>query len=656
MRQNRVIIFVASMLAGFWIPSPGADTVPLSELDLSKMKQGYGRPQIDRSIREKPLSIGGKSFAHGVGTHAVSVLWVDLAGEAERFQAWVGLDDAAAGPGSVNFRIFGDAKKLWESGLMQPGMAAKRVDLSVKEIRTLLLKVDAGGDGVNFDHADWAEAQFLTAGARPRAIDAPREDPVILTPKPAPFPRLNNPTVYGCRPGNPFLYRIPATGERPIEFAADHLPEGITLDKESGILRGTAPPRGEYKVTLRAVNGRGRASKEFRIVSGDKLALTPYMGWNHWYTHYSRISDAVMRKAADAMISSGMADAGYDYVCIDDCWMRSPGTTDTLRGGPVRDEQGMILPNARFPDMKALTDFIHAKGLKAGIYSSPGPTTCAGFTGCYGHEARDAQQFADWGFDLLKYDWCSYGSIAPHPSREELQKPYLLMGDLLRQQRRDIVYNLCQYGMGDVWEWGAHVGAQSWRTAGDLGVELDRLIDVARKNADHRAWNGPGHWNDPDYVQIGYIGDARVGGRPQPCPLTPSEQYAFMSLWCLMAAPLVYSGDMSRLDEFTLNVLCNPEVIEIDQDPLGQCAALTPLPDDAFLMVKDLEDGSKAVGLCNGGEWETTVGAPWSVIGVQGKQLVRDLWRQKDLGVFEDQFTSAVPRHGVVLVRIFEAR
>jgi alpha-galactosidase len=209
--------------------------------------------------------------------------------------------------------------------------------------------------------------------------------------------------------------------------------------------------------------------------------------------------------------------------------------------------------------------------------------------------------------------------------------------------------------MGKVWEWGADVGGHCWRTAGDLGFELDRVFEVALANATHREWSKPGAWNDPDYIQIGYIGAAQEMGQSKPCPLTPSEQYSFMSLWCLMAAPLFYSGDMSRLDEFTINVLCNPEVIDVDQDPLGQSAAVVKLGEDTFLMVKTLEDGSKAAGLFNRGEITKPVTARWQDLGLSGKQTVRDLWRQRTLGTFDGQFEAPVPRHGVVMVRLSSA-
>jgi alpha-galactosidase len=635
----------------------GAETVWLTSLDLSKMRQGWGKPQLDRSIRETPLSIGGKRFARGVGTHANSVVWIDLAGGSERFLASVGVDDAAGGPGSVTFKIIGDGRKLWESGAMKPGQAAKPVDVDLKGVQCLLLTVGDAGDGVAFDHADWADARFIVAGAKPKTISRPREDAVILTPKPGPAPRINGPTVYGCRPGNPFLYRIPTTGQRPIQFSADNLPDGLRLDAQTGILTGSISRRGSHVLTLKAANAHGKAERPFKIVCGETLSLTPSMGWNHWYAHYDRVTDKMMRQAADAMVASGMADVGYQYVNIDDCWMNAPRQRDPMRVGPLRDKEGNILPNKHFPDMKALTDYIHAKGLKAGIYTSPGPFTCAGFAGAYQHEAQDAKQFADWGFDFLKYDWCSYGNVVKgDTSLAAMKKPYILMGDLLKKQKRDMLFNLCQYGMGNVWEWGAEVGGQSWRTAGDLGYELDRIFEVALKNAEHRKYSRPGSWNDPDYIQIGYIGDARSGGEPKPCPLTPNEQYAFMSLWCLMASPLFYSGDMSRLDEFTLSVLCNPELIEVNQDPLGQCARVVPLGEDKFAMVKDMEDGSKAIGLFNRGEMEAPVTAKSSDLGLQGAWRARDLWRQKDLGEMSGEIQAKVGRHGSAVFRLWPKR
>ncbi len=634
---------------------PAEETVPLSTLDLHKMKQGWGEAKIDRSVTGKPLTIGGQTFEHGVGTHAVSVLYVHLGGGTRRFSAKVGVDSSQVGkPGSVEFRVIADGKTLFKSGVMKPGDAAKTVDVDLTGGKTLILLVGSAGDGIAFDHADWADAKFVVTGDKPKAIDAPREEAVILTPKPSPKPRINGPAVYGCRPGNPFVYRIPTTGSRPMTFSADNLPASLHLDVGSGIITGMNPPRGQYVVTLYAENELGKAEKRFKIVSGDVLSLTPSMGWNTWYAYYDHVSDKLLRDAVDVMVKKGMADVGYQFVSIDDCWANTKSNPDPKRVGPFRDAQGNILPNQYFPNMRAMTDYIHARGLKAGIYTSPGPLTCSGYAGTWKHEAQDAKRFADWGFDLLKYDWCSYDSLSRgRKDLDTLKRPYILMGKLLKEQRRDILYNLCQYGMGDVWKWGGEVGGQSWRTSGDLGGELTRFFEVALHNAEHNAYSKPGCWNDPDYLIIGNIGQGE--GKVAPCPLSANEQYSYMSLWCMMASPLFYGGDINTLDDFTLNVLCNPEVIEVDQDPLGQCARSVKLDDDAVLFVKDMEDGSKAVALCNRGEIEIGITAKWSDLGLTGTQRVRDLWRQEDLGQFDDSFSAKVGRHGTCLIRLWPA-
>ncbi len=634
-----------------------AETVWLDSLDLSSMQQGWGVPKVNQAVTGKPLSLGGKIYEHGVGTHAVSSYVVKLAGGTEKFQAVVGVDDHTTGPGTIQFRLIADGKTVFDSGVMRTNTPPKAVDVDLQEAKILLMEVDNGGDNVAFDHADWADARFVVSGAKPVPHVDPPEKPYLLTPKPGPAPRINGPLVYGAHPGHPFLYRIPAQGIRPMTFRTKGLPEGLTLDAQTGIISGTTPARGEYNITFSAKNSHGSSQRTFKLVAGDKLSLTPSMGWNHWYAHYNRVTDKMMREAADVMIASGMADVGYQYVNIDDCWMNSQNETDPLRVGPFRDAQGQLLPNKYFPDMKGLADYIHRKGLKAGLYTSPGPTTCAGFAGAYEHEAQDARLFADWGYDFLKYDWCSYTKVAGSPlNLERFQKPYRLMGKILQEQNRDILLNLCQYGMGEVWKWGEEVGGQSWRTGDDLGFELNRIFEVAIKNASHRGWQRPGAWNDPDYIQIGYIGNAGENGLPGPSNLSPSEQYAFMSLWCLMASPLFYSGDMSRLDEFTLNVLCNPDVIDIDQDPLGQCARVVPLTEFTFLMIKDMADGSAAVGLCNRGRIATEVTADWNKLAISGPQRAREVWTQKSLGVLRERYSVNVPARGVALIRLWPVK
>ncbi len=643
-----VILVAASSIAN-------AAVVRLGELDVSKMSSGWGQALADQSVTGKAISIAGRTFHYGVGTHAESMLHVKLDGKVERFRGFVGVDDAAGGRGSLRFRVYADGKVLFDSGVIKGGQEAKAVDVPLAGVERLMLLVTSAGDGIDFDHANWAQAELAFAGKKPVALDAPKppaEERVLLTPKPGPEPRINGPKIYGARPGRPFIYRIPCTGSRPIRFSARDLPAGLSLDAQAGVVTGRVPKRhGQWVVTLAAKNDHGNDERILKIVVGDTLALTPPMGWNSWYIHYHHVTEEHMRNAADVMIASGMADYGYQYVNIDDCWMKKKGDE------PYRDARRAILPNAKFPDIKGMVDYIHGKGLKAGLYTSPGPWTCAGYVGSYEHERIDAEKFAEWGFDFLKHDWCSYTQVAGGDSLEHMQRPYKKMGDILKTLDRDIVYNLCQYGMADVWTWGAEVEGNCWRTTGDLGLAAGALLPgfyhIGLSNAQHYENAGPGHWNDPDYILIGTVGNARSQNEPgQPTKLTPSEQYSYMSMWCLMAAPLFYSGDMRVLDEFTLNVLCNAEVIAVDQDPLGRQARPLLQDDETLIMAKPLEDGSLAVGLFNLAKFARPVEADWPLLGLRGRQRIRDLWRQKDLGTFEKRLTADLPRHGVALLQL----
>ena len=663
--MKRIVVFIFALFLMYGQTAASAasrDTVWLSGLDLKHMRQGYGSPQKDRSVTEKPLSIAGRKFERGVGTHAPGFLWVELSGRAEKFIASVGVDDGASGqPGSVVFRILGDGKKLWESAVMRPGDIPASVELPLNGVKNIVLMVGDAGDGIAYDHADWADARFIMHGGAPVASEPPSEKPLVLTPKPSPKPRINGAKVYGARPGSPFLFKVPATGTRPLRYRAEGLPEGLSIDEATGIITGAIARPGVSVATLVVSNRLGKASRTLRIVCGDTLALTPHMGWNSWYVWENHVTQDIIRAAADAMSSSGMIDHGYMYVNIDDCWAVKPGSTDPMLAGELRDADSMVNANRRFPDMKGLTDHIHSLGLKAGIYTSPGPTTCAGHTGAYQHEEADVRRFVQWGYDFLKYDWCSYGDIDKGGTLEGYQKPYREIARILRAQKRDIVLNLCQYGLGNVWEWGREVGGNSWRTAGDLGGSFEGIataifrdgFDVYTARELHR-YGRPGGWNDPDYLLLGYLSNWE--GQTVPTPLTPSEQYTHVTLWCLVAAPLIFSGDITRLDAFTLSLLTNDEVIEVDQDPLGRPGRRIAVDEDREVWMKDLEDGSHAVGLFNRGEFPATVKVKWQDLGLSGKQKVRDLWRQKDIGALEDGYSVKISRHGCVLLKVRPAK
>lgn len=647
-------------------PSP-AQTLWLDELDLSTMDVGWGAPQARKSVEGHPLRIAGKEFERGVGTHAISTFMIRLDGKGKRFSAYVGVDDETRDKASVRFHVLGDRSVLWDSDVMKKDSTAKKVDIDVRNVRVLGLLVTDADDGIDYDHADWCDAKVeMTSPLTKQQLAVPptRPKPYILTPRAPEKPRINGAKVFGVRPDNPFLYTIAATGRRPMWFGVKNLPKGLSVDSLSGRITGALSKRGDYTVTLVARNALGRAERELLIIAGDDISLTPPMGWNSWNCWAEAVDDAKVRAAADAMVSTGLINHGWTYINIDDCWMVKPDSTRRDPANEPRDANGMINTNNKFPDMNALSGYVHERGLKLGIYSGPGPLTCAGYTASYQHEAQDAQRFGEWGIDYLKYDWCSYSKIARDRSLPELKKPYAVMRAALDSVSRDIVYSLCQYGWGDVWEWGEQVGGNCWRTTGDITDTWSSMAKIGFNQAGHEKFAEPGHWNDPDMLVVGFVG---WGPKLRPTRLTPDEQYTHISLWCLLSAPLLIGCDMSKLDDFTLNLLTNDEVLAINQDPLGRQASRITNDAGKQIWVKEMEDGSKAVGLFNAGDgrrspadyfpvWSKRTTAKMTLtaadLAMKGKFTVRDVWRQKTLGVFDHQFTADVPYHGVVLVKV----
>ncbi len=358
-------------------------------------------------------------------------------------------------------------------------------------------------------------------------------------------------------------------------------------------------------------------------------AKTPPMGWNSWNKFRNQVSDKMVREMADAIVKSGMRDAGYIYVNIDDTW-ESAG----------RDANGNITTNNKFPDMKALSDYVHGKGLKLGIYSSPGPRTCAGYLGSYQHEEQDAKTYAAWGIDYLKYDWCSASQVYDN-TQATMAAAYSKMGTALLNSGRTIVYSLCQYGNLDVGEWGEKVGGNLWRTTGDIGDRWASMENIGFKLQPGREkFAGPGHWNDPDMLEVGNGG------------MTDTEYRTHMSLWCLLASPLLAGNDIRDMKPSIADILMNKEVIAVDQDKLGKQGVRIAQEGAVEVWAKPLADGGHAVGLFNRGDAAAKVTAKWSDIGIKGSHKVRDLWKHADLGKVADQYAAEVPSHGVVMIKI----
>jgi len=365
-------------------------------------------------------------------------------------------------------------------------------------------------------------------------------------------------------------------------------------------------------------------------VPDNGLAKTPPLGWNSWNKFRGEVQDSVVRQIADAMVASGMKDAGYQYVNIDDTWESN------------RDANGNIVPNKKFPDMKALADYVHSKGLKLGIYSSPGPNTCAGYEGSYGHEEQDARTYAAWGIDYLKYDWCGARNVY---TDQEMQPIYQKMGDALQASGRPIVYSLCQYGRAEVWKWGPDVGGNLWRTTGDIRDSWDSMSRIGFAQNDLAEWARPGHWNDPDMLEVGNGG------------MSDTEYKTHMSLWSILAAPLLAGNDLRNMSSSTRDLLTNREVIAVDQDKAGKQGKRVSQSGDQEIWVRELADGSKAVGLLNRANQDAEISVSWSVLGFHESPShlkVRDLWAHQDIQASGNKYSRTVPGHGVVLLRVLE--
>ena len=647
-----------------------AQTVWLDQLDLSAATQGFGTAKKNRSVDGKTLTIAGTTYTRGFGTHSVSSLQIVLDGKAQSFSAQVGVDDEVKGQSpAVEFIVLGDGKKLWSSGVMRLGDAARPCSVDLTGVKKMELMVADGGNGNYYDHADWVNATFETTDPKAiRSYNPIPSEPYVLTPKASPKPRINGPKVFGVRPGSPFHFMITASGNRPMTFKAKGLPSGLKLDAKTGIITGKLTQKGTFLVTLTAKNAKGKAERTLRIECGDRIALTPPMGWNSWNCFAGEVSADKVKRAANAMVSSGLIQHGWTYINVDDFWENNRNSKDSTLIGKFRDDNGKIIPNVRFGDMKDLADYVHDLGLKIGLYSSPGPWTCGGCVGSYSFEKQDAESYAEWGFDYLKYDWCSYGNVInglpdndPYKVSslsynggsvlETAKKPFKLMGDYLRQQPRDIVYSVCQYGMSDVWKWGGSVEGNCWRTTNDITDTWASVKGIALSQDAAAPYAKPGNWNDPDMLVVGTVG----WGNPHPSKLKPDEQYLHISLWSLFASPLLIGCDMEKLDDFTLNLLTNDEVIEVNQDPLGKQATWLQTIGELRVYVKEMEDGSRAVGFCNFGiEIADLTYTDFAKLGITGSNVVRDLWRQKDVAQLKSansQLKISVPAHGVLLYK-----
>ncbi len=637
-------------------------TVWLDDLKIKSFSEGIPAVLAKTTAAGDSMRMNGTCFSRGVGVQAVSVMAFYLNGRARQFSAVVGADDSGHKNLPVTFYVIADRKVLFDSGPMFAGDTPKTVRVKLHGIKRLGLLVTTTAEGHTRTYCNWAEAKLEMIGNhRPEHI--PNIDAkYILTPKPAPTPRINSAPVFGATPGRPFLYTVVATGQRPIAFSAEQLPNGLAIDSHTGIISGRVTEAGTYPVTLKAKNELGEAVKKLTLKIGDTIALTPPLGWNGWNSWARNIDREKVIASAEAMVRMGLRDHGWTYINIDDAWQGQ-------RGGP----HNAIQPNEKFPDFQRMIDYIHGLGLKVGLYSTPWISSYAGYPGGssdipsgvfpdsvrqkkrayryigkYRFEKNDARQMAEWGVDYLKYDW-----RLEVPSAQR-------MSVALKNSGRDILYSLSNSAPFDeAAAWSTL--ANTWRTGPDIRDSWTSLYLSAFTIDKWAPFARPGHWNDPDML---ILGNVTTGSELHPTRLTPDEQYSHVTLFSLLAAPLLIGCPIEQLDEFTLNLLTNDEVISVNQDPSGKPARLVVEEHGVEIWLKPMHDGSFTAGLFNvagfgktppswfrwGDERACRYTFHFAQAGLAGTWKLRDLWRQKDLGVFSGSFTTDISHHGVVML------
>lgn len=471
-------------------------------------------------------------------------------------------------------------------------------------------------------------------------------------------PKINAPRIFGAGINSPFFFPIPVTGERPLTFSVEGRPEGLSINSETGIISGAVRETIEITVNIKVSNCLGNDEQECRIVTGDKISLTPPLGWNSWNVWGSTIDEKKIKDCADNMIASGLAAHGFSYINIDDGWQGE-------RSGPLNALQA----NNKFKDMKALCDYIHSLGLRAGIYSTPWVKSYGGYNGgssgeCvrgesehihkengwyfgeHTHHGEDARQWAEWGIDYLKYDWSPW-------EVHDIE----VMHDALENCGRDIIYSLSNSAPFDKTEGRRHL-ANCRRTTGDITDTWQSVCSIGFSQDKWIPYSGQGHWNDPDMLVVGKLG----WGKVRENRLTHDEQITHITLWAILAAPMLLGCDLTQIDEFTVNLMSNNEMLAVNQDPMGRqghCVRELRRTDEngqitthENVYVRELYDGSLAVGLFNRADIPAIIEVSQSELGIGQNRQIRDIWAKRNIGIFDEKFSIGVPAHGAQFVRI----
>ncbi len=414
-------------------------------------------------------------------------------------------------------------------------------------------------------------------------------------------PQFNGPKITGNYPNTDFLFTVPVSGQKPISFKAENLPAGLSIDESTGIITGNVKEKGIYATTITATNAAGTNKQNITINIGDKLCLTPLMGWNTWNVFTYDISEKMLMEMADAMVSSGMRDLGYQYINIDDFWHAD-----------VREKNGKPkVDSVKFPHgMKYLSDYIHSKGLKLGIYSCAGTMTCGKRFGGYNYEEIDAKTYAEWGIDLLKYDYC----FAPW-GRKTAEERYTKMGTALKNSERSIVFSVCEWGIRKPWLWAKNTGGSYWRITPDIfdvwnhpAVWQYSVMAILKRAEKVSKYSFPGGWNDMDMMLVGNYGNGKAtSANGMFKGLTDLEYESHMALWCLFNSPLLASCDLRTMNDATKNILTNSNLLNISQNTLGKSAKLVSKKNGIRMFEKELLGGAKIIAVLNYSEKEKSL-------------------------------------------------
>lgn len=628
------------------------DTVQLSSLELSAIKQDYGNALANRSVMGNPLRIAGIQYQNGVGTHAGSKFTLMLDKQALSFSGEVGVDEGIFPEmGSAEFLIVSDGDVLWRSGIMNRTMKARSFSVDLTKRNTCELLVFDGNDNIFSDHANWVNAIFIVEkGFIPKPFSRPIEKEYFLTPDETLLPMIHGKSMYGARPGSEILHYVPVSGLEPLSIAINTLPQGLTFDPERRIIKGSIPKSGTYPITITAQNALGSHNLHFIFRIGDTISFSPPIGWSSWYAHWEYVTEQDIYNAALALRNSGLQDYGFEYVLIDDGWQ------DTNH---VKSKNGLT-PAPTFPNLPGMIDSLHTMGFKVGIYSSPGSHTCVKLPGSLNHEDIDAAYFCSIKADLFKHDWCGYQTVydslmkIPGADPTELAiAPYALMGKELQKCNRDIFYMICQYGNNEVWKWGRKAGGHSWRTTTDIQDNWWSMSNIVGfRQAGLEQYAGHNGWNDMDHLRFGYSQPGRFKQKTQ---LTPHEQYTQMSLWALLNSPLFIGMHMDSLDAFTLQLVKNHEILEMHQDPLGIQGRRIYKNIWQEIWSKPLSNGGFAIGFFNRDDvGEQTISITKDQLGINQHMSyrIKDLWTHKELGYLGQQLQFTVPSHGVRLIAL----